>query len=176
MFAIGRQISASATVEGVRSGGRFRKCIRSNPLAGGQLRQVLFLLLRSAEVNDRQRANSNVRTPGNAEASRFGNVIGDDGGSDFVHLHPAVLFRNVYRRETEFAGLLDEIACDSKFLMLDLLEIRNDLFQCKLFRSLSDLAMFVSEVFRCENFLRLTIFYQETATGDFRFRNRCGCH
>src|SRR5262249_812128 len=99
-----------ATVERIRSGRRFRQRICSDPLTRSQLRKIFLLLLGSTEIDDRQCANSDMSSPSDTKTSRFGNVVGDDRRGDLVHLHSALLFGNVDRRQAELTGFLDEIA------------------------------------------------------------------
>src|SRR5579884_528156 len=76
-LARGVQVSAGAGGEGVATGMRFAQAIRTHPLAAGQLRQILFLLLFAPEVDDRQGADGAVSAKGAGERRIFGDVLGD---------------------------------------------------------------------------------------------------
>ena len=92
MLAVGGELGAGAAIHGVGAGGRFRQCVGSDHLARREARQIFFLLIFGAEVNDRQQTDAAVRSPRGGEAGIFRNVIGDDGGGDFVHFEAAIGF------------------------------------------------------------------------------------
>src|ERR1700747_3636571 len=58
-----------AAVERIRTRGRLRQRIGANRLAAGQSGQIFLLLLLAAKVDDRQRSDAGMRTPGRAEAA-----------------------------------------------------------------------------------------------------------
>ena len=117
-----------------------------------------------------------MSAPGDTEASRFGNIVGDNGGGDLVHLHSAVLLGNVDRGQAKLTGFLDQVAADGEVFVLNLVDVRDDLFQRKLFGRLGDLAMLVGEVLRSEDLFGLNIFDEKAAACDFRLGNCCRCH
>ncbi len=111
--------------------------------------------------------------PGGRKAGVLGDVVSDYGGSDFVHLQPAVGFRNLHRTEPQFARLLQQVAGDGEILVLDLLDVGDDLVEGELFRRLPDKPVLLGEILRGEDFVGAAIFEQKTAAGDRCFRNCC---
>ena len=119
-LAVGGEDGAGAGVEGVGAGGGFGERVGADELAGGEFGEVLLLLLGGAVPDDGQRADAGVRGKGDGEAALLGDVVGDDGGGDLVHLEAAVLLGDIDRGEAEVGGLLDEAAGDGEVLGLDL--------------------------------------------------------
>ncbi len=106
MLAVGGKLGAGAAVERIRAGGGFRERIGPDNLGGRQPREVFLLLLFGPEVNDRQQANAGVASPTGGKAGVLGNVLGDQGGADFIQVEAAVGLGNLHRAEPQFAGLL----------------------------------------------------------------------
>ncbi len=69
VFAVLRELGAGAAVHRVRAGRGLRQCICPDNLAGSETRQVFPLLLLSAEINDGERADPGVSSPGRGKAS-----------------------------------------------------------------------------------------------------------
>ena len=172
----GDSVGARAAVHGVRAGGRFRQRVGADNFSGREPRQILLLLLFGAEVNDGQRADAGVSAPGGGEAGVLGDVVGDDGGRDFVHLQAAVGLGDFHRAQAQFAGLLQQIASDGKILVLDLLDVGNDLVDRELLRRLPDELVLLGEVFRSEDFVGPSGLEQEAAARNLGLRNCRGCH
>ena len=128
-------------------------------------------MLFGAEINDGQRADAGVRAPGGGKAGIFRDVVGNDGGGDFVHFEAAIGFGNLAPAEPEFAGFFQQIAGDGEILVLDLLDVGQDLIDRELFRCLPDQLMLLGEVFGREDFVGLALFEQKAAAGDFGLRN-----
>ena len=95
MFAILRERGTCATVHGIGTGRGLRQCICADNLASSETRQVFLLLLLSAEINDGERADPGVSSPGRGEAGVLRNVVGDDCGGDLVHLEAAIGLRDL---------------------------------------------------------------------------------
>ena len=171
-----------ACAQRVGAAGGLRKRVGADELAAGQLGQVLLLLLRRAVPDDRQRPDADVRGEDDGEAALLGDVVGDDGGGDLVHLQAAVLLGNVDGGKAKLGGLLEEAASDGKVLGLDLIGDGNDLVGGKLGRGLGDLALLFGEVFREEAVLRRGVGDEEGAAGKnslvggVRRDGRCGHH
>ena len=173
----GGKLSACAAVQRVRARGGFRQGVRAHNFSGGEARQVFIFLFFGAEVDDGQHADAAVRAPSGGKAGVFGNVIGDDGGSDFIHFEAAVGFGNFDAAKAKFAGLFQKVAGDGEILVLDLLDIRKDLIDSKLLGCLPDELVLFGEVFRRENIFRRSRFEQKAAAGNSVLRNRRGrCH
>src|SRR5258708_21973565 len=72
MLAILRKHGTGAAVERVGSGSRLRQRVRANDFSRCQSRQVFFLLLFGAEINDRQQADSAVCAPSGGQDGQHG--------------------------------------------------------------------------------------------------------
>ncbi len=104
-------------------------------------------------------------------------MFGNDGGGNLVHLRAAVFFRNVDVGDADLAGLADQLACDGKFLVLDLLDVGQNLILRKLLRRLCNLPVLFAQVLECEDVIELVFFNQETPADEFCLRGNCyGCH
>ena len=119
-LAVGGEDGAGAGVDGVGAAGGLGERVGGDDLAGGDLRQVLLLLLGGAVPDERQRADADVRGEGDGEAGLLGDVLGDDGGGDLVHLEAAVLLGDVDGGEAEVCGFFEQAARDGEVLGLDL--------------------------------------------------------
>ncbi len=177
MLAVGRKLGAGAAVQRVGTGRRFRQGISADDLSGSQPRQIFLLLLFGAEINDGQRADAGVSAPGGGEARVLGDVVGDDGGGDFVHFEAAVGFGNFDAAQSQVASLLQQIASDGEILVLHLLDVGQDFVDCEFLRGLPDQLMLLGEILRRENLVNLALFEQKAAARDFGAGNcSCGSH
>jgi hypothetical protein len=68
------------------------------------------------------------------EAAVLGDVLGDNGGADLVHVHAAVGFGNLDRGQAEFAGLLQQFAGERPVFFLQLVGRRCDFLERELRR------------------------------------------
>ncbi len=114
--------------------------------------------------------------PGGGEAGVLGDVVGDDGGGDLVHLQAAVGFGNLDAAQAQVAGLLQQIAGDGEVLVLDLLDVGKDLVDREFFRGLADELVLLGEIFGSEDFVRLALFEQKAAAGNLGAGNCGGGH
>src|SRR5262249_49617105 len=130
-FAVGREHSLGARVHRVGSGSGFGERVSGNPFAAGKLWQILGFLLGCAEVHNRQRADAHVPTETHGKAAGDSNVLGNDGGRDFVHVRTAVLLRDVHVGDADFARFADQVARDLELLMLDLFQVGDDFISGK---------------------------------------------
>ncbi len=176
VLAIGRKRGAGATVERIGPRRSFGQSVGADDFSGGQARQVFFLLFFGAEIDDGQRADAGVASPGGREAGVFRDVVGDDGGGDFIHFEAAVGFGNFNRAEAELSGFFQQIAGDREVFVFDLLDVGQNLVGRELFRRLRDELMLLGEVFGGEDLRGLTLFQQETAAGNLGIRNCGGSH
>jgi hypothetical protein len=85
VLAVRRKHGTRAAIEGVGAGSRFRQGVRANNFSRGEARQIFFLLLFGTEINDGQQANAAVRAPSGGKPGVLGDVVGDNGGGNFVH-------------------------------------------------------------------------------------------
>ena len=137
VLAIGGERGAGAAVERVGSGRGFRESVGADDFSGGQARQVFFLLLLGAEINDGKSADAGVSAPGGGEARVFRDVVGDDGGGDFVHFEAAVGFRDLGGAQAEFSGFLQQVARDGEVFVFDLLDVGENLVDREFFGGLA---------------------------------------
>ena len=85
-----------------------------------------------------KRADAGVSAPGGGEARVFGDVVGDDGGGDFVHFEAAVGFGNLDGAQAEFAGFFQQVAGDGEIFVLHLLDVGENFVDGEFFGSLGD--------------------------------------
>src|SRR4029453_12499149 len=91
-----------------RIGARVRlgQRVSADQLAAGEPGQILRLLLRRAEVDNRQGANRGVRAERSAERRVEGERLADVSGADLVETQAAVVWRNLEARQVEIGGAL----------------------------------------------------------------------
>ena len=171
VLAVGRKHGTGAAIEGVGTRTRFRQGVRAHNFSRGQTRQVLLLLLFGAEINDGQQANAAVGAPGGGKPGVLGNVVGDDGGGDFVHFQAAVGFGNFNSAEAEVAGFLQQVARDREILVFDFIGLRQDFVVGKLFGGLPDHLLLFGKIFGSEDIGSLPLFEQKAAAGNLGFRD-----
>ena len=70
VLAVRRKHGARARSQRVRTGLRLGEAVAGNPFAGGDLRQIFFLLLFGAEINDGNRADARVAAVGSPQTTR----------------------------------------------------------------------------------------------------------
>ena len=102
-----------------------------------------------------------------AKPAYLRDVVGDDGGGDFVHFEAAVGFGNFDAAQAQFAGLFQQIARDGEIFVLDLLGVGQDFVDGEFFRRLPDQLVLFGEIFGSEYFIGTAGFEQEAAAGDF---------
>ena len=71
-----------------------------------------------------------------AKLAYLADVVGDDGGGDFVHLEAAVGFGNIDAAQAQFPGFLQQIAGDGEIFVLHLLDVGHDFVDREFFRGL----------------------------------------
>ena len=158
MFSVRRELCAGAAVESVGSGGSFGQRIGAHDLTGSQPRQIFLLLFFRTKINNGQCADAGMPAPCRGKACILRNVIGDDGGGDFVHLKPAVSFGNFDRAEPKLSCLLQQFPGNREILVLNLLDVRHDLVDGKFFRCLPNKLVLLGKIFRRKDFLRTALF------------------
>ena len=167
MLAVFRELGTGAAIERVGARRCFRERVSPNNFTRAQPGQIFLLLLFSAEVHDRQRADAGVSAPCGSETGVLGDVIRNDRGRDLVHLQAAVSFGDLNRAETELAGFLQQLAGDREVFVLHLLDVGDDLVDGELFRRLADHLVLLGEIFRSEDLVGPALFEQKAAAGDF---------
>jgi len=104
-------------------------------------------------------------------------VVSDHRGGDFVHLQAAVGFGNLNSAEAEVAGLLQQVARNRKILVFDLLRLRQNFVDRKLFGRLPDHLLLLGKILWGEYIGSLPLFQQEAAAGNLALGNcYCGGH
>ncbi len=99
-----------------------------------------------------------MRAPSGGEASVLGDVVGDDGGSDFVHFKASVGLGNLNPAEAEVAGFFQQIARDRVILVFDLLGQGQNLVDCKLFGRLPNHLLLFGKILWSEDIGSLPLF------------------
>src|SRR5262249_16421283 len=119
ILAIWRENSARARSLRVRPGLRLGEAVRRKPFAGRKLRQILLLLLLSAEINDRQRANSGVRAETHAERCVRRNFLREKCGGDAIEPGASEFVRYASAEQAEFASLLQQGRHQPRLFLLE---------------------------------------------------------
>ena len=176
VLAVGRKHGTGAAIEGVGAGTRFRQGVRAHNFSRGEARQVLFLLLFGAEINDGQQTDAAVRAPGGGKPAVLGDMVGDDGGGDFVHFEPAIGFGNFDSAQAEVAGFFQQVARNREILVFDFIGLGKNLVVGKLFGGLPNHVLLLGKIFRGEDIGSLPFFEQEAAAGNLGFRHCGGRH
>ncbi len=96
--------------------------------------------------------------PGGGKAGILGDVVGDDGGGDFVHFEAAVGLGNLDAAEAEVASLFQQIAGNRVILVLDLLGLGQNFVDGKFFGRLPDHLVLLGKIFRGEHISSLPLF------------------
>src|ERR1700739_1354627 len=117
-----------------------------------------------------------MSAPGGREPGIFGDVVGDHGRRDLVHLEAAVSLGNLHSRKTQLPSLLQQVTRYLKFFLLDALDIGKNLIDCKFLRGLPNELMLLSKIFRCKDFGSLALFQKERPTRDLGLWDCSGSH
>src|SRR5262245_12446572 len=152
---------------GARPG--FAQAIGRDPFARTDLRQVFFLLLLRAEINDRQKPDAGRRAEGSGERTLAGDVFRDQHRRDVIERKPAVLLRDARREQSQLARLEQQLALKFVILLLDARAVRRHLFFNILGSRLRDHSLLFGEILRREDQTRRRIGDQETAAFEDRF-------
>ena len=102
-----------------------------------------------------------------AKPAYLRDVVGDDGGGDFIHFKAAVGFGDFDAAQSQFASLLQQIARNREILVLNFFRVGQDFVDGEFFRRLPDQLVLFGEIFGRENFVGAAGFEQEAAAGDF---------
>src|SRR5208282_2552444 len=164
VLAVRGKHGTGAAIEGVGAGSRFRQSVRADNFSRSQPRQIFLLLFFGAEINDRQQANAAVGAPSGGKPGVLGNIVGDNGGGDFVHFKAAVSLGNLNSAKAEVAGLFQQSARNRVILVFDLFRLRQNFIDRKLFGRLPDHLLLLGEIFWGEYIGSLPLFKQKAAT------------
>ena len=116
-----------------------------------------------------------MRAPSGSEAGVLRDVVGDNGGGDFVHLETAVGFGNFHSAQAQLASLLQQAAGDGEIFVLHLLHVGQDFVDGEFLRRLPDQLLLLGEVFGREDLVRAARLKQEAPAGDSCLGHCCGC-
>ena len=115
----GERRCAGAAVHGVRCGGGFGEGVGADPLAGGELREVLLLLRCGPVPDDRKGADAGVGAECDRKAGELAHRLGDERGGHLVHLEAAIGLGDIDAHEAKVAGLAEKGAGDGEVLGFD---------------------------------------------------------
>src|SRR5262245_13108916 len=152
---------------GARPG--FAQAIGRDPFARPDLRQVFFLLLLRAEINDRQKPDAGRRAEGRGERTLAGDVFRDQHRRNMIERKPAVLLRDARREQPQLARFAQQLALQFVILFLDARAVRRHLFFNIFGGRLRDHSLLFGEILRREDQTRRRIGDQETAAFEDRF-------
>src|SRR5207253_11215928 len=86
------------------------------------------------------------------ETGVFGDVVGNYGGSNLVHLQAAVSFRNFHPAQPQLASFLKQLARDGAVLVLHLLDVRDNLVGSEFLRRLTNQLTLLGHALRRESY------------------------
>ncbi len=89
-----------------------------------------------------------MRRERHRKARLLGDVLRHNRRRGLIHLQPAVLLRNIDRRQPKIRSLLQQPPRNGKILRLNLIRRRHNLVDGKVRRRLSNLLLLVSEILR----------------------------
>ncbi len=163
MLAVIAQHGLRFPAVGIAAGPGFRETVRGLPLAGGQLRDVLLLLLLGAVIEDRQRANACMCRDGHAETmTRPGHFRQEHRGHE-VLAEAAELLRHRDAQQTKLAGFFQQALHQTFLHAIDAVQVRPNLLRQEVPRRLRDHALLLIEFLGDENVLRVAFADQEFA-------------
>ena len=125
--------------------------VRREPLARGELRQILLLLRLAAVVDDGQRADAGVRAPRDAEGAELRRAFGDEQRGGLVELETAVRLGHLDREQADLAGAAQQVGHHAVLLLLDLAEARDHLAVDELLRGARHRPRLLAEVLEHED-------------------------
>src|SRR5262247_576878 len=152
---------------GARPG--FAQAIGRDPFARPDLRQVFFLLLLSAEINDRQKPDAGRRAEGRGERTLAGDVFRDQHRRDVIERKPAVLLRDARREQPQLARLAQQLALQFVILLFDARARRRYFFFNVFGGRLRDHSLLFGEILRREDQTWRRLGDQKTAAFEYRF-------
>src|SRR6266700_2458210 len=158
------QFGARQRVLRIRACLRLGKAVRADPLAGGELRQILFLLRFRAKVHNRQRADASVRSVRYREAAVNGKFFREHRGGDFVQPRAAKFLRHSTTHQTDFAALFHQLRHQPGFLVLQFLDERENFLEDKFFRRLPDQFLIVGQISGREHIAWLRRFQEKASS------------
>ena len=163
VLAVGREHRLGLGVHGVAGRAGLGERVRADPLAGGELGQVLLLLGLGAEVDDGQGADAGVPHEGHGEGAVAGRLLGDQAARDLVEAEAAVLLGHLDAQQAQLARLAQELAGGLVLEGEDLGKARHHLLLHELFRGLADHPLLFGEVLGGEDLVEATVLDEEAA-------------
>src|SRR6185437_7644895 len=99
-----------------------RETIRALPLPAGQPGDIFLFLFGCTEIEDRQGANTGVRTYGHGERKASAETFVYQGRSDKILTQPAEVFGNGGAKQSLLASLDDQRGHQSGLQLIDAVE------------------------------------------------------
>ena len=140
------------------------KAVRADPLAGGQLRQILFLLRFCAEVHDRQCPNSRMRTVRHREPAVNRKFFRQHCRGNFVQPRAAILLGNTTTHQTDFATFFHQLGHQPGLFVFEFFDERKNFLEDKFLSRLPDQLLIVRQIRGREDVARLRRFQEKAAS------------
>ena len=155
MPAVRRQPRGGLCRQRVRAGVRLGERVGADQVGAGQPGQILRLLLRRAEIDDRQSSDRGVRPqrPGKRGIDR--DVFADIRGADLVEAESAIGGGNLEAKQVEIRGLLQQLARLDPVVCVEARLVGQHLVPHELGGGLAEQALFVGQVFAREQVIRV---------------------
>ena len=153
MAAVFGRRRGGARGERVRSRLRLGERVGADHRAARELGQIARLLLRRAEVDERQRADRRVRAERSAERRVHGDLLADIRRADQVEAEAAVGRRNLESQQIEIARLLHQPAGELPIVVVEALDDRQHFLLHELGGRPSEQPLFLGEILADEHFV-----------------------
>ena len=166
MGLVGGEHGLGLHAEGVGAGAGLTEAVGGHELAGGEPRQVFFLLRLVAEIRDRARADAAVRAAGDAEAREPAELLGDAERRDLAEAETVVSLGHLEAEQAELRGLTEEFRREALLMVLERLEAREHFLVHELLGGGGHFALVAGEILGGEDELGLGLGEQKVATGE----------
>ena len=175
-LAVGGEHGPGLGVHGVAGRGGLGERVGADPLARGELRQVLLLLRLGAEEDDGEGADPDLDREGGGEAAVAPGLLRDEAARDLVEAQAAVLLRDLDPEEAQLPGLAQELAAQLVVELQELRQPRDELLDHEVVGGLADHDLLFGEVLGGEDLVRGPVLDQEAAAlrGDDGVSGVCG--
>ena len=176
MGAVRRKIGARLRRQRIGACLRLTQAVGGDHFTARQLGQVLLLLLFGAEQQQRQRADAGVRAVPRRIRPVARHAFRHHHHRRQVHLHAAEFLGNHHSRQPKLGRLLENFCGHGVLLVLNLFQVRRNLFCEELLGGFRDRAMLRRKILGRENLFRRAGFDQKRPALDFGNCNSRGGH
>ena len=153
MAAVFGRRRGGARGERVRSRLRLGERVGADHRAARELGQIARLLLRRAEVDERQRADRRVRAERSAERRVDRDLLADVRRADQIEPEPAVRGRNLEPQQIEVARFLQQLPREIPVVLVEAIDDRQHFLLHELGGRPSEQPLLLGEILADEHFV-----------------------